>query len=142
MPRLPGESSMKISTHLPCARALAVAGAVAAALVVHPGRTIEAHGNEARLVDVLNWKKLTHVNRVFGVNQSHLRGVPTTTIRPTIRVIEGESCVVGRLIAFDVEDQFAFDIDEPVTLTLTMATEYTWPFVVGWDRSGGTGAGT
>ena len=123
-------------------RILVAAVAMAAAVAVAPVPPIEAHGNEARMVDILNWKKLDHVTRVFGVNQAHLRGVPSTSIRPTIRVIDGETCIVGRLVAFDVDNTYAFDIDEPVSLTLTMASEYTWPYTVGWDRNGGTGVGT
>lgn len=100
-----------------------------------------AHGNEARLVDFLNWKKIEHISRVFGANRAHLEGLPSTSVRPQIRMVEGDSCVVGELIGVDIDDRYAFDIDEPVDLTLTVAAEYTAPFVVGWDMSGGTGAG-
>lgn len=100
-----------------------------------------AHGNEARLVDFLEWKKLPNVSRVFGANRAHLEGLPSTSIRPQVRDVEGESCVVGELIGVDIDDKFAFDIDEPVELTLKIASQYTAPFVVGWDMSGGSGAG-
>ena len=55
------------------------------------------------------------------------------------RTVGGRSCVVGPLVAFDVDDQYAYDIDEPVELTLTYAPALTTPFVVGWDRNGGNG---
>ena len=55
------------------------------------------------------------------------------------RTVGGRSCVVGPLVAFDVDDQYAYDIDEPVELTLTYAPALTTPFVVGWDRNGGDG---
>ena len=58
-----------------------------------------------------------------------------------VRTIEGRSCLVGALFALDVDDRYAFDVDEPVTLTLTYATAPTTPFVVGWDRNGGEGFG-
>jgi hypothetical protein len=93
------------------------------------------------MVDILDWKKLDHVTRVFGANRAHLEGMPSSNQRPTLRTIDGQSCVVGQLVAFDVDDHYAFDIDEPVTLTVTYATEYATPFVIGWDMSGGTGAG-
>lgn len=115
-----------------------IIGVVAAALAPHSAWT---HGNEARLVEFLNWKPIDHVTRIFGANRAHLSGVPSTSVRPQIRDIEGESCIVGSLIAFDVDDAYAFDIDEPVELTLTFAAEYTAPLYVGWDMSGGTGAG-
>ena len=58
-----------------------------------------------------------------------------------VRDVEGRSCLVGALFALDVDDDYAFDIDEPVTLTLTYATGSTTPFIVGWDRNGGEGVG-
>ena len=56
-------------------------------------------------------------------------------------MVEGESCVIADLVAFDVDDRYAFDIDETVSVTLTYATNYTAPFVVGWDKSGGSAQG-
>jgi hypothetical protein len=117
------------------------ARAAAALLAALPLGTSHAHGNEARLVEFLDWKPSEHVARIFGANRAHLEGLPSTTVRPQIRTLEGESCLVGELIAFDVDDGYAFDIDEPVELKLTFAAEYTAPFLVGWDQSGGTGAG-
>jgi hypothetical protein len=93
------------------------------------------------MVEFLNWKKIPHVTRIFGANRAHLEGTPSGTVRPQIRMVEGESCIVGQVIGFDVDDRYAFDIDETVELTLTYATDYTSPFVVGWDKNGGTGAG-
>jgi hypothetical protein len=118
--------------------AAALAAVVFAAL---PFAATYPHGNEARLVEFLDWKPIAHVSRIFGANRAHLGGMPRTTVRPQIRTVEGETCLVGELIAFDVDDAYAFDIDEPVELTLTFAAEYTAPFIVGWDRGGGTGAG-
>ncbi|MEJ0040309.1 MAG: CehA/McbA family metallohydrolase [Gammaproteobacteria bacterium] len=121
------------------ARPLALLATLIIALV--PSAQVSAHGNEARLVEFLNWKKIEHVSRIFGANRAHLEGLPSTPKKPIIRVIEGDSCIVGDLIGFDVDDRYAFDIDEPVELTLTFAAQYTAPLVVGWDMSGGSGAG-
>jgi hypothetical protein len=103
--------------------------------------TAWSHGNEARMVEFLNWKKIPNITRVFGANRSHLEGSPSGSVRPQIRMIEGQSCIVGQVIGFDVDDRYAFDIDEPVELSVTYATAYTSPFVIGWDKSGGNGAG-
>src|SRR5882757_5218020 len=113
-------------------RSVAMAITVFVAAII-PHSSVSAHGNEARLVDVLNWKKLDHINRVFGVNRVHLEGSPSTNVRSTVREVDGQTCAVGQLLAFDVDDSYAFDIDEPVTLKLTYAAEYTTPFTVGWD---------
>ncbi|HEY6123174.1 MAG TPA: CehA/McbA family metallohydrolase [Steroidobacteraceae bacterium] len=103
--------------------------------------TAWSHGNEARMVEFLNWKKMPNIARVFGANRAHLEGTPSGSVRPQIRMVEGQSCIVGQVIGFDVDDRYAFDIDEPVELSVTYATAYTSPFVIGWDKSGGSGAG-
>ena len=42
------------------------------------------------------------------------------------------------MIGFDVDDSYAFDIDETVNLTLTYAPGVTTaPFDVQWDQDGG-----
>jgi hypothetical protein len=120
------------------ARASIVAIAAVATLI---DGTAWGHGNEARMVEFLNWKKIPNITRVFGANRSHLEGSPSGSVRPQIRMVEGQSCIVGQVIGFDVDDRYAFDIDEPVELSVTYATGYTSPFVIGWDKSGGNGAG-
>jgi hypothetical protein len=99
-----------------------------------------AHGTEGRYLEVLNWKK-PNVARTFGSNRAHLDGIAATSNPVQMRVIDGQGCVVGDLLLFDVDDKFAFDIDETVTLTLTYASDYSSPFIVGWDQNGGTGQG-
>ncbi len=98
------------------------------------------HGRDARMVEFVDWKR-EHLARIFGASNAHFEGVPGAGVRPQIRTIEGKSCVVGYMLALDIDDKYAFDIDEPVDLTLTYATEYTGPFVVGWDKSGASGQG-
>src|SRR5207302_6604221 len=42
----------------------------------------------------------------------------------------------------DVDDAYAFDVDEPVDVTVTYAPSLTTaPFAVAWDRNGGDGYG-
>ena len=100
---------------------------------------LRAHGSEARYVAELNWPQ-ERFTRVLAAGRSEL-GVPGSRRPSETRMIGGRSCVVGPLVAFDVDDEYAYDIDEPVELTLTYATELTAPFVVGWDRNGGDGFG-
>ena len=42
--------------------------------------------------------------------------------------VERSRMHVGQLLGFDVDDCYAFDVDETVTVTLTFATEYSSPF--------------
>ena len=100
-------------------------------------RKLRAHGSEARYVEELDWPK-EHFVRVLAAGRSEL-GVPGSRNPSEKRTVGGRSCVVGPLVAFDVDDQYAYDIDEPVELTLTYAPALTTPFVVGWDRNGGDG---
>lgn len=112
------------------------AGLLAAAL---PARRLQAHGTEARYVELVQWKK-EHFSKVFGTGTSAL-GVPGSRNSLQMRMIENKACVLGNVVAFDVDDAYAFDVDEPVTLAVTYAPTLSTPFVVGWDKNGGTGVG-
>ncbi|WP_419940538.1 hypothetical protein [Candidatus Palauibacter sp.] len=98
-----------------------------------------AHGSEARYVVELEWPR-ENIARTLGVARSELlmygRGNPFQT-----RDIGGRTCVVGPLFALDIEDAFAFDLDEPVDLVITYAPELTGPFSVGFNDNGGDGIG-
>jgi len=112
----------------------------AAVLAICGSATVQSHGTEGRYMEVLDWKK-EHIARTFGSNRAHLDGMNNTSNPVQARLIDGKSCVVGDLILFDVDNAYAFDIDETVTLTLTYATDYTTPFLIGYDMNGGTGQG-
>jgi hypothetical protein len=95
---------------------------------------------EARYIQELDWKKdhLAHVLAVgytelgSGINQSHAE----------VKQVGERSCVVGTSVGFDVEDTYAFDIDETVELKLTYAPSLTSnPFLVVWDQNAGEGHG-
>jgi len=95
---------------------------------------------EARYIQELDWKKdhFSHVLAVgytelgSGVNQSHAE----------VKQIGERSCVVGTTVGFDVDDSYAFDIDEAVQLTLTYVPSLTTdPMLVVWDKNGGEGHG-
>ena len=107
-------------------------------LLVAPSR-VWAHP-EARYIQELDWKKehFAHILAVgytelgSGVNQSHAE----------VKQIGERSCVVGTSVGFDVDDSYAFDIDETVQLTLTYVPSLsTDPLVVVWDQNGGEGHG-
>jgi hypothetical protein len=58
-----------------------------------------------------------------------------------MRRIDDRECVKGTVLGFDVDDAYAFDIDETVSLTLTYAPQHTGPFFVVWDMNGGVALG-
>src|SRR5712691_13498510 len=94
---------------------------------------------EARRVVVLTWKR-DRLTRVLGANRSEL-GLSGSQAPEQMMTVAGQSCVFGDLFAFDVDDRYAFDIDEPVDVTVTYAPERTQPFTVAWDKNGGDGFG-
>ncbi len=102
-------------------------------------KALMAHGGEARLVKLMPWQQ-DHIPRVLAAGRSEL-GVRGSDRRIEMITIGDRSCVVGPVIAFDVDDDYAFDIDEPVDLTLTYVPELSAPFTVGWDQNGGEGVG-
>jgi hypothetical protein len=122
-------------------RRIALAAGIVAALLVgvtSDGR-LQAHGTEARYVELIQWKK-DHFSHIFATGTSAL-GVPGSRNSIQMKIIENKACVIGNVVALDVDDTYAFDVDEPVTLKLTYAPAFTTPFVVGWDKSGGAGLG-
>jgi hypothetical protein len=115
-------------------RPLAVALLCGAAAI-----TLRAHGTEARRVVELRWTR-DHITRTLGANRSEL-GLNGSKAPDDMMTIDGRSCIFGDLFVFDVDDKYAFDIDEDVDVTVTYAPDRTQAFTVGWDRNGGDGYG-
>jgi hypothetical protein len=101
---------------------------------------LSAHGTEARRVVALSWTR-EHIVRTLGANRSEL-GLNGSKAPEQAVTVGGQSCVFGDLFAFDVDDRYAFDIDEPVDVTVTYAPDRTQPFTVAWDKNGGDGYAT
>jgi hypothetical protein len=110
----------------------AAAGAVAIALA--PGE------DDARYSSLLAWKK-DRFSRVLALGYTDLgaNGRGATEIR----TLAGESCLVGPTVGFDVDNTYAFDVDEPVELTLSYVPELTTAqaILVLYDKNGGDGRG-
>src|SRR5919108_2238421 len=73
---------------------------------------IYGHGSEARYVQEVAWEK-PHVARTYGLSYSEL-GIGASRGRIELRTLQGRTCVSGSVIGFDIDDQYAFDIDEQV----------------------------
>ena len=120
----------------------AIAGAclVVMCLVAIGGvHELRAHGTEARRVVALTWPK-DRIARVLDVNRSEL-GINGSKVAATLKTIGGRSCLYGSLFAFDIDDRYAFDVDEPVDVTVMYAPDLTQPFTVAWDQNAGNGYG-
>ena len=95
---------------------------------------------EARAIFELPWHK-EHFSHVLAVGYTQLGSAPNQT-HADMKMIEGQPCSIGTMIGFDVDDSYAFDIDEAVNLTLTYAPGATTAtFEVQWDQNGGEGHG-
>lgn len=119
--------------------ALCMIGFALAALTAATAPSLRAHGSEARYVVEVDWTP-PRIARTYGLSYSEL-GLGAYRNEVETRTVGGRRCVVGGLIGFDVDDAYAFDVDESVTLTLTYAPALTTPFTVVWDRNGGDGLG-
>jgi hypothetical protein len=104
-----------------------------------PVQPLQAHGTEARRVITLSWAK-DRISRVLAANRSEL-GLNGSKAPEQTLTVDGRACLFGDLFAFDVDDGYAFDIDEPVDVTVTYAPGRTQPFRVSWDQNGGEGFG-
>jgi hypothetical protein len=119
---------------------MAIALSAAGAAGLAGEALLVAKGREARYVETITWKK-NHITRVFAASRSEL-GLSGSKRKVEVRTVEDKSCAIGSLLAFDVDDGYAFDVDEPVDITLTYAPDLsTAPFAVAWDKNGGEGYG-
>jgi len=96
--------------------------------------------DDARYSAPLSWKK-PQIARAFALGYTDLgvngRGASE------VKTIDGQSCVVGPTVGFDVQDGYAFDVDEPVDLTLTYVPAQTTAqtLTVMFDKNAGDGRG-
>ena len=85
----------------------------------------------------LDWD-VAHVNRVlssgygdsFGTEAWSRRGFPETLD------IDGRRCLHGTYFLFDVDDTFAFDIDETVTIEVLFERSRSRGFIFAYDQNG------
>ena len=117
-------------------RDASAAAAIAAAAVA----LVSAHGRDARYVEPIPLTA-NHVTRVLAVSRSEL-GLSGSKRKAVMKAVDGRTCAVGSLFSFDVDDQYAYDVDEPIDVTVTYVPALTTAaFAVAWDKNGGDGYG-
>ncbi|MFQ6003977.1 MAG: CehA/McbA family metallohydrolase [Woeseia sp.] len=85
---------------------------------------------------VVDWDK-PNVSRVlssaygdsFGIEAAVKMGPPTT------ETVDDRTCINGSFFLFDIEDEFAFDIDETVELEILFDRRRSTGFWIGYDRN-------
>jgi hypothetical protein len=115
----------------------AAAALIAACVVV-----IRAAGEDARYSNRLQWPK-PRISKTLALGYTEL-GSSASRGDAEVKTIGDRACLVGTSVAFDVDDAYAFDIDEPVEVTLTYVPEQTTAqaLVVLYDRNGLDGRGS
>jgi hypothetical protein len=119
-----------------------VAGLAAGLLVTSAAApAASAPRDESRLLKPIPWTK-PNITKVVGLGYTEL-GVEMDVAAVDMVTVEGRACVKANAVAFDVDDRYAFDIDEPVELTLTYAPGETTAraIIAAWDQNGGEGHG-
>ena len=108
---------------------------VGLALVVcaHAG----AHNEHPLGREQIAWDVNPVVLRTLAYNFDFAGGGDFVTWRPPggVEARHGRECLVGPYFFFDIDDRFAFDIDETVTLALTFDTEITAGFNLSYDHA-------
>jgi hypothetical protein len=110
-----------------------------AALAVAAGFLPQRAGAHAAPLghSTLEWRKDPNVARVSSMGFDFHGGDFFVSWRAPGRVerVDGRDCLVGGYFFFDVDDRFAFDIDETVTLELEFDRSRTDGFNVSWDHA-------
>jgi hypothetical protein len=99
-----------------------------------------AHNVEARYIEELPWQR-PHFAHIYAMGYAEL-GRDLDVSHAEIKDIGGQACIVGSMVAFEVDKSYAYDIDEPVELTVRYAPAFTTtPILVLWNKNGGLGRG-
>src|SRR5262245_4961330 len=98
---------------------LAVGLALTAIVLAAPW--LSGHGSEARYMELVPWTK-PRITQTWAMSYTEL-GVGASRAIVQMRTVDDRQCAAGAVLAFDVDDRYAFDIDEPVSVTLTYAPE-------------------
>jgi hypothetical protein len=108
------------------------------ALILAPGLLL-SHP-EARAITEMPWHK-EHITHVLSVGYTQLGSAPNQT-HADMKMVDHQACIVATMLGFDVDDSYAFNIDEDVELSVTYAPGLTTaPFDIQWDQNGGEGHG-
>jgi hypothetical protein len=101
-----------------------------------------AAGEDARYSNRLQWTA-NRITKTLALGYTEL-GSSSSRGNAEVKAIGDRSCLVGTSVAFDVDDAYAFDIDEAVDVVLTYVPELTTAeaLVVLFDRSGQDGRGS
>ena len=84
----------------------------------------------------MTWKP-KHIARVFSSGYGDSFGLETAAKEgfPVLETIDGRSCVDGSFFLFDVNDDYAFDVDEDIEMEILFDRTRSNGFWFGYDRN-------
>ena len=95
---------------------------------------------EARNISELAWD-LPNIAHSYAMGYTQL-GPDADYSYGSMKQVGNRLCAIGSSFGFDIEDSYAFDIDEAVELTITYVPVLTSNnFMIAWDQNGGEGHG-
>jgi hypothetical protein len=105
-------------------------------LALVPGFTFAHEFSGAHGTVELDWS-LPNVSRVLSAGYGDSFGADAWTRKGFPEPVEvgGRQCMEGTHFLFDIDDAFAFDIDETVTVSLVFDASRSAGFMVGWDQN-------
>jgi hypothetical protein len=98
--------------------------------------TVSAHEPHPMAMHELDWSA-QNIKRVNAMAEDFQSGELTLiwTLPGRVEQVEGRACLVGPYFIFDVDDEFAFDIDETVTVELEFDRSASDGFVISYDHA-------
>jgi hypothetical protein len=101
-----------------------------------PVQDTGAHERHALAMQELDWQ-VENIKRVYTLAEDFHAGalILTWEVPGRVKKVEGRRCLVGPYFIFDVDDGFAFNIDETVTVDLLFDTGQTDGFIISYDHA-------
>lgn len=97
---------------------------------------VRAHEPHPMAMHELDWRT-ENIARVSAMAEDFQSGELTIiwTLPGRVEQVEGRACLVGPYFIFDIDDEFAFNIDETVTVELEFDRIATDGFIISYDHA-------
>lgn len=121
---------------IPPILAICLSAATLAVVSFWAPRTAAHELSGPRATMEVGWKP-QHVRRVFSSGYGDAFGLEISAKKgfPALETVEGRRCVNGSFFLFDVDDDYAFDLDETVELEILFDRSRSTGFWYGYDRN-------